>query len=88
MDGYAWPISGAAPKVKELVGEVLSSTQVEKLERCEREKNDREDVKEAVDKLTAMAKQRLKCAPMLSGLLEKVLPKWNGKTRQQGYKLK
>ena len=74
MDGYAWPISGAAPKVKELVGEGLSSAQVEKLERWEREKNDRDDVKEVVDELTAVAKQRLKCAPMLSDLLEMVLP--------------
>merc|ERR1719222_1262026 len=68
---------GAAPKVKELVGDLLSSADVEKLERWEREKNDRddvkeavkEDVKEAVKEVTAISKQRLKCAPMLSDLL-------------------
>ena len=61
--------------MKELVGQALSSVHVDKLERWERETNDREDVKEAVQEMTAMSKQRLKCAPMLSDLLEKVLPK-------------
>ena len=61
--------------MKELVGEVLSSSDVEELERWEGEKNDREDVKAAVAEITAIEKQRLKCAPMLSDLLEKVLPK-------------
>ena len=60
--------------MKELVGEVLSSSDVEELERWEGEKNDREDVKAAVAEITAIEKQRLKCAPMLSDLLEKVLP--------------
>ena len=61
--------------MKELVGEVLSSGDVEELERWEGEKNDREDVKAAVAEITAIEKQRLKCAPMLSDLLEKVLPR-------------
>ena len=61
--------------MKELVGDLLSSADVEKLERWEREKNDRDDVKEAVKEVTATSKQRLKCAPMLSDLLGKVLPK-------------
>ena len=61
--------------MNELVGEVLSSAHVEELERWEREKNDREDVKAAVAEITAIEKQRLKCAPMLSDLLEKVLPR-------------
>ena len=61
--------------MKELVGEVLSSSDVEELERWEGEKNDREDVKAAVAEITAIEKQRLKCAPMLSDLLEKVLPR-------------
>ena len=61
--------------MKELVGEVLSSAHVDKLERWEREENDQEDVKEAVAEMTAISKQRLKCASMLSETLEKVLPK-------------
>ena len=61
--------------MKELVGEVLSSADVEELERWEGENNDREDVKAAVAEITAIEKQRLKCAPMLSDLLEKVLPR-------------
>ena len=61
--------------MKDLVGEVLSSADVEELERWEGENNDREDVKAAVAEITAIEKQRLKCAPMLSDLLEKVLPR-------------
>ena len=61
--------------MNELVGEVLSSAHVEELEKWEGEKNDREDVKAAVAEITAIEKQRLKCAPILSDLLEKVLPR-------------
>ena len=73
--GYAQPIDGAAKKVKELVGEVLSSADVDKLERWVQEENVQEDVKVAVAEMTAISKQRLRCASMLSETLEKVLPK-------------
>ena len=61
--------------MKELVGEVLSSADVDKLERWVQEENVQEDVKVAVAEMTAISKQRLRCASMLSETLEKVLPK-------------
>ena len=72
--GYAPSFAGAAKKVKELVGEGLSSSLVDKLQRWEQDNNQDGDVKDAVAQISTMSMQRLKCAPMLSETLEKILP--------------
>ena len=64
----------AAKKVKELVSNVVSRRQIEELENWGREENNRDDVKEAVKELTAVAKEQLKCADMVANTLAEVLP--------------
>ena len=68
------PIEEAAQKVKELVSNVVSRRQLEELERWDLEENERDDVREALKKLTAEPKEQLKCADMVARTLAEVLP--------------
>ena len=63
----------AAEKVKELVGEVISRSEMESLENWEREGNESDDVREVVDDLVESAKLHLRCADVVKNTLAEIL---------------